>query len=118
MFCFLTVHLNPQREGQVMEETDKARFAQVMHYLALNFPERAVGRHLLHSYFADLSGYAIDEIERAAKTFVQTGVRFPFVSDFVRILEGAAAGPDSPPLAIVKEVLSGGPLSPERGSQP
>jgi hypothetical protein len=69
-----------------METADSTRFAEVMHYLSLNFPEREVGASLLKSYFCDLSEFGIEEVEKVAKAYVRTGDKFPLLSDLIRLL--------------------------------
>lgn len=46
-----------------METADMKRFAMIMCYLNLNFPEREVKKELVDSYFRDLSDFSIDAIE-------------------------------------------------------
>ena len=69
-----------------MQATDAKRYSEVMHYLTLNFPDRAVEQNLLRSYFHDLSEFPIDDVEKAAKAYVRTGDKFPLVSDLIRLL--------------------------------
>jgi len=69
-----------------MEPTDNIRFAKIMHYLSLNFPEREVGQDLMRSYFNDLSEFSIDDIEKAARAYVKTGNKFPLISYLVNLL--------------------------------
>jgi len=69
-----------------MEPTDNIRFAKIMHYLSLNFPDREAGQDLMRSYFNDLSEFSIDAVEKAAKAYVRTGNKFPLVSDLVSLL--------------------------------
>lgn len=69
-----------------MKTDDKKSFSEIMRYLALNFPERAMTTNLMQSYFNDLSDFGIDDIKKAAKAYVRTGDKFPLVSDLIRIL--------------------------------
>ena len=74
-----------------METTDTKRFAVVMNYLGLNFPDREVTPDLMQSYFNDLSDYSIVDIERMAKVCVKTCYGFPFVANFIRLLSPEAS---------------------------
>lgn len=69
-----------------METADMKRFSEVMNYLALNFPTREITQNLMQSYFDDLSGYTIVDIESAARTCVATCFGFPMVANFTRLL--------------------------------
>ncbi|MBI1922294.1 MAG: hypothetical protein HYS23_14560 [Geobacter sp.] len=69
-----------------MQATDAKQFAEVMQYLFLNFPDREISPDLVRSYFHDLSEYDISDIEKAARDYVKSGERYPFVSDFINLL--------------------------------
>lgn len=69
-----------------MEIADMKRFAMIMQYLSLNFPERNIDENLLKFYFRDLSDFSIDDIETAAMTYARTGDKFPLLSDLFRLL--------------------------------
>lgn len=69
-----------------MKTGDEKSFREIMRYLSLNFPEREVGDDLMRSYFHDLDAFGIEEVREAARAYVVTGDRFPFVSDLVRAM--------------------------------
>lgn len=64
-----------------MTINDEQRFAAVMQYLSVNFPERVVDAGVVESYFQDLSAFSIDTVEVAARAYVRVGKTFPFVAD-------------------------------------
>jgi hypothetical protein len=60
---------------------DKNRFAKIMQYLGLHFPDREIDQNIVEAYFDAPADYDIGEIKKMAKLYVQRGGSFPFVCD-------------------------------------
>jgi hypothetical protein len=69
-----------------MLKDDAGKFAMIMGYLSVCFPEREMTPQTVDVYFDSLSTFDIDAIGRAAKIYVLKGTRFPLVSDLVSLL--------------------------------
>jgi hypothetical protein len=69
-----------------MTNNDREKFSSVLAYLDVCFPDRKLDAKGAEIYFDSFSTYEIDNIFRVAKIYVQTGKRFPMVSDIVSLL--------------------------------